>query len=606
MQPYCQNFPAISAHCLLETPTFFTRVNANLTMNYNTFSEAVSVLFIDRAVHDYHQIVQTLKSRTHVHFLESNEDGVHQITRILGTDYLEKTVKEIHLVSQGAPGCLYLGDAELSLARLTKYAKDLKRWFSLPSMHLPFYPPPTLANTLSTPSIPSSLPPTLFLYNRNVTIGDAGAELLAKLGNLTGATVESAPIAAIATLFSSPQGRAHAVADELIVVDTSVAGYEAILHDLNAPNKQREVILLDGSEDGVEELAVVLTDYENIKALHLLCHGDTGSLFLGTATLNRTSMRRKYAAALTAISQALAHDADLLLYGCKFAQGVRGFVATQTLALVTGANIAASETLTGASKLGGDWTLDLQVGPVKTQPITAPSFHNILTTLSASTPPTFTPPASMNLTRPTTLTITTTAMNTTTQSRPANPATLRTDARFCVSSPAATIQNSKFKIQNANLSPLPSSPSTPPSLLFIDPSVDAYQHLLAGLQPGIQAHVLDANQDGIHQITQIIQATIARAPRTDARFCVSKQQLTPPRTDARFCVSKQQLTSPRTDARFCVSKQQLTSPRTDARFCVSSCVSFCVSSDRTPNPHRLPRHPRQHSSRQYPPQPRYA
>ena len=319
-------------------------------MNCNTFSEAISVLFVDRMVDHYRQIVKGLKSKIHVHFLESNEDGVHQITRILGTDYLEKTVKEIHLVSQGAPGCLYLGDAELSLARLTKYAKALKRWFSLPSTHLPLYPPSTLANTLSTPSIPSSLPPTLFLYNRNVTIGDAGAELIIKLGDLTGATVESAPIA---TLFSSPHSPTHALADERIEVDTEV---------------------------------------------------------------------------------------------------------------------------------------------------------------STSIPPAFPPLASMNPTRPTTSTITTTAMNTTTQSRPANPATLRKDAKSCVSSPAATIQNSKFKIQNANLSPLPSSPSTPRSLLFIDPSVDAYHHLLTGIQPGIQAHVLDAHQDGIHQITQIIQATIARAP----------------------------------------------------------------------------------------------
>lgn len=44
------------------------------------------------------------------------------------------------------------------------------------------------------------------------------------------------------------------------------------------------------------------------------------------------------------------------------------------------------------------------------------------------------------------------------------------------------------------------------SLLFIDASVEAPQQLLAGLKSGIKAYVLDANQDGIQQITNIVNS----------------------------------------------------------------------------------------------------
>ncbi|MEO1298258.1 MAG: DUF4347 domain-containing protein [Cyanobacteria bacterium J06636_16] len=331
-------------------------------MNNNTFSESVCVLFVDRAIDGYRRILQELQPGIQAHLLDLNEDGIHQITRILGTDYLEKSVQEIH--------------------------------------------------------------------------SDAGEEFIAKLHHFTGATINNVPAGAIATQTS--QTMTH----QLIAVDTSVADYQAILKDLRAQGDQREVILLDGHEDGVEELAAVLAEHQNVEALHILAHGDVGSLFLGTATLDQTSMQRQYADALAVISQALAPDADVMIYGCQFGQGVQGFIATQTLALMTGANVAASATLTGASALGGDWNLELQVGDVKAKAIAAPSFPGVL-----------------------------------------SPTTINSDVPITDHSAAAV------------------------SLLFIDASVKDYQQLLAGLKPGIQAHLLNPNEDGIHQITQILQSS---------------------------------------------------------------------------------------------------
>ena len=45
----------------------------------------------------------------------------------------------------------------------------------------------------------------------------------------------------------------------------------------------------------------------------------------------------------------------------------------------------------------------------------------------------------------------------------------------------------------------------PFSVLFIDAAVEASHLLLVGLQPGVQVHCLNAHQDGIEQITQILK-----------------------------------------------------------------------------------------------------
>ncbi|NJN88424.1 MAG: DUF4347 domain-containing protein [Leptolyngbyaceae cyanobacterium SL_7_1] len=48
------------------------------------------------------------------------------------------------------------------------------------------------------------------------------------------------------------------------------------------------------------------------------------------------------------------------------------------------------------------------------------------------------------------------------------------------------------------------SASTAPALVFIDSTVDDYQHLLSGILPETDVVVLDPNQDGVEQITQTL------------------------------------------------------------------------------------------------------
>ena len=57
--------------------------------------------------------------------------------------------------------------------------------------------------------------------------------------------------------------------------------------------------------DGVEQIAESLAGRSGIDAIHLISHGDAGTLQLGTGTLNAESMSTRYADAFATIQQSL-------------------------------------------------------------------------------------------------------------------------------------------------------------------------------------------------------------------------------------------------------------------------------------------------------------
>ncbi len=64
--------------------------------------------------------------------------------------------------------------------------------------------------------------------------------------------------------------------------------------------------------------------------------------------------------------EALSDDADLLFYGCDLAAHGDGEHFLESLAALTGADIAASDDLTGHADLGGDWDLEYSSGTIET------------------------------------------------------------------------------------------------------------------------------------------------------------------------------------------------------------------------------------------------
>ncbi len=135
---------------------------------------------------------------------------------------------------------------------------------------------------------------------------------------------------------------------------------------LSTPGVSRQVIRLEGQSDGLHQIAAALRAFPPVEAIHVVSHGDDGQLLLGDSRLDLTSMQGHHAEVLAAIGQGLTDTGDLLIYGCNFGHGAAGRAAGRRLAELTGADVAASDDLTGHRSRGGDWDLEWNLGRIET------------------------------------------------------------------------------------------------------------------------------------------------------------------------------------------------------------------------------------------------
>jgi hypothetical protein len=91
--------------------------------------------------------------------------------------------------------------------------------------------------------------------------------------------------------------------------------------------------------------------------------------------VNHNSIESTYADTLSGISDALAENADLLIYGCDFAAGETGAAAAEAFAAATGADVAASTDATGHALRGGDWELEYSTGRIETSGVATASLQ---------------------------------------------------------------------------------------------------------------------------------------------------------------------------------------------------------------------------------------
>ena len=152
---------------------------------------------------------------------------------------------------------------------------------------------------------------------------------------------------------------------EVVFVDKRVGNYEELVSDLLSED-DLEVYFLDRNSDGLTQIEQALAGRSDIDALHILSHGEQGQLRLGSTLLTQESMQGAYAEQLQQIGAHLGEDSDILIYGCNFAEGAAGAAAAQTLATLTGADVAASVDDTGHTSRDANWSLELQIGLVET------------------------------------------------------------------------------------------------------------------------------------------------------------------------------------------------------------------------------------------------
>jgi glucose/arabinose dehydrogenase len=149
----------------------------------------------------------------------------------------------------------------------------------------------------------------------------------------------------------------------LLFIDRGVKDYAGLAIAAAAGT---EVIFLDSYIDGISQISEVLAGRQNIASLQIVSHGRSGGIQLGNTfyTLQSLSDRQTE---LQSWAGALVIDADILLYGCNIAADESGLQFIQTLSNFTGADIAASNDLTGNSAFGGDWDLEIEIGAIHAQ-----------------------------------------------------------------------------------------------------------------------------------------------------------------------------------------------------------------------------------------------
>ncbi|MFS8970991.1 DUF4347 domain-containing protein [Synechococcus sp. 'PEA 65AY6A-5F PE A'] len=178
----------------------------------------------------------------------------------------------------------------------------------------------------------------------------------------------------------------HPKQDELVFIDQALPDLAILLAGIRPG---AEVVLLDPNRDGIEQITEALRGRKGIKTLHILSHGQAGSLSLGRRVLNRENLP-EYADLLAKWKSSLADDADILIYGCEVAAGLEGRLFIEQIARLTGADIAASTNLTGHAKAGADWVLEATAGSVTAPTIVVEGIidHSYQHTLQAAAVPT--------------------------------------------------------------------------------------------------------------------------------------------------------------------------------------------------------------------------
>lgn len=139
----------------------------------------------------------------------------------------------------------------------------------------------------------------------------------------------------------------------LVVVDAAVPELDQLIAGLGS----HDVLVIDSRRDGVAQITEALASRTgSLDSLHIISHGSDGSLALGNGALDLNSMGQ-----IAQWSHALSSHADILLYGCNVA-GSKGQTFLTQLSQLTGADVAASDDLTGA---GGDWELEVSTGAIE-------------------------------------------------------------------------------------------------------------------------------------------------------------------------------------------------------------------------------------------------
>lgn len=146
---------------------------------------------------------------------------------------------------------------------------------------------------------------------------------------------------------------------EILFIDSSVTNYQDLLSGIKPGIYP---VLLKDEMDGILQITEHLSEFKKLEAIHLVCHGSPGELYLGNSSLNLSNLSN-YIQSLQQWSKALNPQADLLIYACEVAEGWQGKAFVKALSQITQTQIAAT-----TEKLGqGYWDFTLKTGIIKAE-----------------------------------------------------------------------------------------------------------------------------------------------------------------------------------------------------------------------------------------------
>ncbi|MGB7301038.1 MAG: DUF4347 domain-containing protein, partial [Burkholderiaceae bacterium] len=175
---------------------------------------------------------------------------------------------------------------------------------------------------------------------------------------------------------------------QLVVLDASLGQLDTLVADLqDQQNTGAPVdwLVIGRDEDGISvvrsHLEQAATPYG---AIHLITHGSDGRFELGNETVDTSTLKGR-AGDFAAWSTGLSDDADLQIYGCDLAASDAGQGLVNAISILTGADVSASDDVTGHVSLGGDWILEYHVGHIEaTVPFSAPATDQWVSQLDIS------------------------------------------------------------------------------------------------------------------------------------------------------------------------------------------------------------------------------
>ncbi|MBD3881189.1 DUF4347 domain-containing protein [Phormidium tenue FACHB-886] len=210
-------------------------------------ASTATLIFVDSSVEDYQFLIQGANAAEAI-LLDSNQDGVQQITQVLAS---RRGIGSVQIVSHGTAGRLQIGSSDLDADNLDHYAPQLRQW-------------------------KKSFTPTanLLLLGCKVAMGEAGKAFVRRISQLTRATV-----AASETLTgSAAKGGNWAlefvtgeVSSAIALHPQTLSAYTGVLENFNVSNYEQlrgaittatvtpgdDVINLTGNIDLTGELPII-------------------------------------------------------------------------------------------------------------------------------------------------------------------------------------------------------------------------------------------------------------------------------------------------------------------------------------------------------------